>query len=308
MKVPFLATLTQAQLDDWVSEARMRVQAGQLPDYIPQLAAARRDWFAMQIQAGPGQVFVVGDPTLSFPLMSVIKPFILLYLLERLGTETVFSHVGMDPSEQPFNALTQLQADGGFPRNPMLNSGAIALAALLPGENAASCCRHFSQWLNQQANCHLTLDAAMLSSVQSLPNQRNRAIASALAESGHLATPAAPALATYEHVCCLAGTVADLAGLGMLLTASKAADVKPQHCQTVKAVMGTCGLYELSGRFAVEAGLPTKSGVSGAVLSAIPGQGAIACYSPPLDAAGNSVVGLFLIKRLSQSLNLSIFR
>jgi len=66
-------------------------------------------------------------------------------------------------------------------------------------------------------------------------------------------------------------------------------------------------LYEASGRFAVRIGLPTKSGVSGALLSVVPGQGAIACYSPTLDSAGNSIAGLFLLEQLTRTLNLSVF-
>jgi glutaminase len=66
-------------------------------------------------------------------------------------------------------------------------------------------------------------------------------------------------------------------------------------------------LYQASARFAVEVGLPTKSGVSGAILSIVPSQGVIACYSPALDGAGNSKVGLFLVQQLAQELNLSVF-
>lgn len=71
--------------------------------------------------------------------------------------------------------------------------------------------------------------------------------------------------------------------------------------------MTTCGLYEASSRFAVQMGVPTKSGVSGAVLAVVPSQGAIACYSPPLDEAGNSKAGLFLLQQLVKALNLSVF-
>jgi len=33
-----------------------------------------------------------------------------------LGTEAVFSQVGMEASDQPFNSLAQLQADRGKPQ------------------------------------------------------------------------------------------------------------------------------------------------------------------------------------------------
>ena len=80
-----------------------------------------------------------------------------------------------------------------------------------------------------------------------------------------------------------------------------------ENCRTVKALMATCGLYEASARFARRVGLPAKSGVSGALLSVIPGQGAIGCYSPPLNREGNSIGGLFLLEQIAKSLRLSVF-
>lgn len=306
MSVPSrgLAALTQTQLNAWAIQAQIHIQGGQIPDYVPLLAQASSTWFAVQIQDIKGQIYTAGDVTLSFPLMSVVKPFVLLFLLEQLG-DTVFSRVGMEPSDQPFNSLTQLQADEGRPRNPMINSGAIALASLLPGQDARSRCENLRQWLNQHSNCHLFLDEAMLSSVRSVPNERNQAIAELLAESGYLDVMET-ALDTYNHICCLSGTVADLALLGMLLVHGQGR-IKPEHCRAVNALMSTCGLYQASSRFAVQVGLPTKSGVSGAVVSVVPAQGAIACYSPALDQAGNSKAGLFLLQQLSHSLDLSVF-
>lgn len=301
VSAPGLAALTQAQLDAWVQAHH--IQGGRLPDYIPLLAQADRRWFAVQIQGINSQRQLAGDITLSFPLMSVIKPFVLLFLLEQVGAEAVFSHVGMEPSDEPFNSLKQLESDRGWPRNPMLNSGAIALASLLPGQDAQSRCKSLCQWLNQRADCNLFLDDLMLMSVRSVPNERNQAIAKLLVQAGYL--DAGEALDTYNHVCCLSGTVADLANLGMLLVCNKGAILA--HCRTVNALMTTCGLYQASGRFAVQVGLPTKSGVSGALISVVPSQGAIACYSPPLDQEGNSVAGLFLLQQLTQTLNLSVF-
>ena len=276
-----------------------------LPDYIPLLAQANPTWFAVHIQGINGQIHSTGDIHLSFPLMSVIKPFVLLFLLEQLGTEAVFERVGMEPSHEPFNSLKQLQADQGWPRNPMINSGAIALASLLPGLDARSRCESLCQWLNQRAGCQLSLDELMLSSVLSAPNERNRAIASLLARSAYV-DAAETALDTYNHICCLSGTVADLALLGTLLVRGEKSS-SPKHRRTVNALMTTCGLYQTSGCFAVEVGLPTKSGVSGAMLTVVPSQCAIACYSPALNQAGNSKACLSLLQQLTQAVDLSVF-
>lgn len=300
-----LTALTQAQLDAWVRTVRIQPQAGRLPDYIPLLATVDPSWFAVQVEWIDGQIWATGDLHRSFPLMSVIKPFVLLYLLEQLGQETVFSWVGMDPSDQPFHSLVQLATDRGFPRNPMLNSGAIALVSHLPGADGDQRCEHLRQWLNQQSGANLVLDAAMLRSVRSLRNEANRMIAHTLAQSGSI-DGIDITLDTYNQICCLSATVADLAKLGKLL-AHPQRSIAPEHQRLVNALMLTCGLYEASGRFAVQVGVPTKSGVGGALLAVIPRQGTIACYSPRLDEAGNSVAGLALLQEMAQSFNLSVF-
>lgn len=302
---PHLAALQHEQLEIWVSEARIHRNSGQLPAYIPQLAEANPDEFSLQVRAIEGQAYAMGNGDRTFPFMSVIKPFLLLYLLCELGHESVFSRVGCEPSEQPFNSLAQLQADRGWPRNPMINSGAIALASLLPGRDAIARCQTLQNWLNSQGNCRLFLDRSMLDSVYSLPNQTNREIALELAKSGYLENPEI-ALDTYNHICCLSGTIAEVANLGMLLVQGPNPAWLEAY-RTVKALMTTCGLYQASGRFAVQVGLPTKSGVSGLILSVVPQQGVIACYSPPLNATGNSVVGVLLLEKIAQALRLSVF-
>ncbi len=303
---PDLDALTPAQLDSWFAVAQQQARTGTLPDYIPALAQANPEILAIAIRTCRGNTLMRGDRTHCFPLMSVMKPFLLLYLLATQGAEAVFAQVGMDPSDRPYNALSQLQADRGFPRNPMLNSGAIALAARLPGETPPAKCLNLCEWLNQQAGSHLYLHAGILASVRSRPNVKNQALAALLAASGFLAQPAALALDTYEQICCLAGTVADLSRLGMLLV-NPPTGLDPAHCRVVSAIMSTCGLYEYSGRFAVTAGVPCKSGVSGALMAIVPGQGVIACYSPPLDANGNSVAGIWLVQALATALRLSVF-
>jgi glutaminase len=299
---PLVPSFSQSELNQWALTARQESSQGHLPTYIPRLAIAPPQAFAAEIHAVTGEVYAVGEVECQFPLMSVIKPFIFLYLLERWGTAQVLAHVGIQPSALPFNALEQLQQDGGFPRNPLINSGAIALAALLPGATPAIACGELQTWLNQQAGCELTLDQEMLASVQSVRNPRNWAIAQELHRTGHLARSVEMSLAIYEQVCCLAGTVADLARLGLLLV-NPASPLAAVHRQQVQTVMATCGLYEQSEHFMQTVGLPAKSGVSGALLALVRNGGAIACYGPPLDATGNSVAGMAFIRQVAANLN-----
>lgn len=307
MKAPTskLSSLQPEPLAAWAKEAINRAKSGQFPAYVPLLAQADREGFAVQIRAIDGQFFGFGSAEKTFPLMSVVKPFVLLYLLCELGETAVFDNVGCEPSELPFNSLNQLQTDKGKPRNPMINSGAIVLASLIPGENAVSRCQNLLEWLNERANSQLFVDELMLDSVNATPNQNNLDLALEMVESGYI-QDSEIALETYNRVCCLAGTVTDLAKLGMLLVNSGDRAIS-EHSRTVKALMATCGLYQASGRFAVRVGLPTKSGVSGAILSVIPGEGAIGCYSPPLDKEGNSIGGLFLLEQIAKALRLSVF-
>lgn len=300
-----LSNLTQAQLESLAVQARSYSQGGRLPDYIPLLAQVNPEWFAVKINCTNDESFRFGETEIPFVLMSVIKPFVLLYLLEEMGNEAVFSHVGMQPSDQPFYSMEQLEADQGWPRNPMINSGAIALASLLPGDDGFSRCENLRQWLNQRSGANLILDKAMLNSVVAAGGGRNRAIAKFMFESGFLNAPEI-AIDTYNHICCLAGNVSDLANLGMLLAQGETG-ISGENRRIVNALMMTCGLYEASGSFAVKVGLPTKSGVSGALLSVVPSAGAIACYSPALDHIGNSKAGIFFLEKFTNSLNLSLF-
>ncbi|MGA7936865.1 MAG: glutaminase [Kovacikia sp.] len=224
-----LPTLTQAQLEAWVIQAKTRAQMGRLPDYIPLLAKANPNWVAVQIQQKNGESHSAGEVEEPFTLMSVVKPLLLLFLLEQLGEEQVFAHVGLDPSNQSFHSLTQLREDRGFPRNPMINSGAIALASLLPGNDGTCCCETLRRWLNEKSGSHLSLDAQMLASVRSLNNEVNRAIAEILAKSGYLGS-IETALDTYNQICCLSGTVADLAKIGLLM-ATGTAGMKDQRTE-----------------------------------------------------------------------------
>ncbi|WP_107670560.1 glutaminase [Cyanothece sp. BG0011] len=295
-----LSDLSSKQLSDWLSEASQQTQKGKLPNYIPLLQDSKPSVLTICIITKNNYILSQGDSQIKFPLMSIIKPFLLLYLLSEFGEELIFQKVGSQPSNYSFNSLKQLQLDQGFPRNPMINSGALTLASLLPGNDGDRKCQNLQQWLNQHSQCDLFLDELMLHSVQSLPNLRNKAIIDELTKTGQINDPDIT-LDTYNKICCLSGNIIELARLGLLLVNSP--NISTKNATIVRNIMTTCGLYEASENLAKHIGFPSKSGVSGAILSIVPEQGAIACYSPPLDAQGNSVASLYLIEKIATALH-----
>ena len=55
--------------------------------------------------------------------------------------------------------------------------------------------------------------------------------------------------------------------------------------------MTTAGLYETSGDWLYDVGLPGKSGIGGGIVTVAPGKGGLGTFAPRLDEAGNSVKG-----------------
>ncbi|MDJ0659526.1 MAG: glutaminase [Crocosphaera sp.] len=295
-----LSHLSSEQLWNWLIQAHQEAKKGELPHYIPLLKQVNPSLLTLCLITKDYYTLNQGDSHITFPLMSIIKPFLLLYLLSKLGEELLFRKVGSVPSNYPFNSLEQLRLDQGFPRNPMINSGALTLASLLPGKDGDTKCQNLQQWLNQQGKSELFLDELMLESVQSLPNPRNQAILDELTRKNHIKNPEIT-LDTYNKICCLSGTIIDLAKLGLLLVNSQ--NIEQNYVSIVTKIMTACGLYEASKNLTTKIKFPSKSGVSGAILSIVPEQGAIACYSPPLDAQGNSVASLYMIEKIANYLN-----
>src|SRR6185436_5655128 len=83
--------------------------------------------------------------------------------------------------------------------------------------------------------------------------------------------------------------------------------VSPEVASHVLAVMSTGGLYETSGTWAFDVGVPAKSGVGGGIIAVVPGKFAIGTFAPPLDKAGNSVRGQVAIKQMVGSLGDNLF-
>ena len=82
---------------------------------------------------------------------------------------------------------------------------------------------------------------------------------------------------------------------------------EPQAVKNCLSLMYSCGMYDYSGKFAFEIGLPAKSGVSGCLFLVVPRKMGICIWSPRLDKYGNSVRGVEFCKALVDHKNYHIF-
>lgn len=78
---------------------------GKVATYIPELGKANPDHFGISVVTVDGQEFSVGDTQTEFTIQSICKPVAFLMALGRHGREKTLSHVGIEPSGDPFNSV-----------------------------------------------------------------------------------------------------------------------------------------------------------------------------------------------------------
>jgi glutaminase len=298
-----------------VDSAHARFQPltdGDIATYIPRLATADPNAFAVAMVSAAGDVVSAGDCDRAFSIQSLSKPFVLALILEALGPDAVRARLGVNATGMAFDSVIAIELGDTRATNPMVNAGAITAASLLPGTTPGAQWAFLARGLSRFAGRPLEVDNAVYRS-ESETNLRNRGIAALLHSYGKLGTPPDIALDTYTRQCALAVTVTDIAAMAATLANGGTNPltgepvVSPQTARQVLAVMAIAGLYQRSGDWLFDIGLPGKSGVSGGILTAAPGKGGLGAWSPPLDAAGNSVRGKAVTRHLSEALGLNLF-
>jgi glutaminase len=244
--------------------------------------------------------------------MSVAKPFVFALVCEALGDEPVRQKLGVNATGLPFNSLASVERSADGRSNPMVNAGAIAATSLAPGKDGAARWRFLSGGLSRFAGRDLTLSEEVYASA-SATNHRNRAIANLLASRRRIYCDPAEAVDLYTRQSCLMTSAEDLAIMSATLAdggvnpVTGVRVVTPAVCQHALAVMSTAGMYETSGDWLFDVGVPGKSGIGGGIVAVSPGKGGLGTFSPLLDQAGNSVRGQLAARHLSRTLGLSLF-
>jgi glutaminase len=300
---------------DLVAEAYERFKSnaeGKNSDVYPALAAVPTGLFGLCVVGTSGNLYPIGDADHEFSIMSVSKPFVFAIVCQAVGAEEARRKLGVNATGLPFNSLTAIERAGDGRTNPMVNSGAIATTSLVPGADAEARWQFIHDALSRFAGRQLVLNEEVYASAAQT-NFRNQAIARVLLAYGGIHLDPAEATDLYTRQCSLNVSAKDLAVMGATLAdggvnpLTKERVVDADSCKFTLAVMATAGLYETSGDWLYDIGLPGKSGIGGGIVAVAPGKGGLGTFAPPLDRAGNSVKGQLAARFLSEQLGLSLF-
>lgn len=288
------------------------VHSGETANYIPALQQVDKELFSIAMIDASGREFELGNTSENFTLQSVSKVLNFIVACQYHGMEHVMQYVDVEPTGDKFNSIVRLESNQNKPFNPMINAGAITVASLLPGESVNEKVESVLALLKKILKRDIEVNKEVfLSEYESA--DYNRAIAHILNANNFLACDVEVALTAYLKLCAIEMTVMDLAKVGLYITCNEEAE--QEIYRTAKALMVTCGMYNYSGRFAMEVGIPAKSGVSGCIIGCVKdgqieqlnGPIGLAVYGPAIDPIGNSVAGVEFLKRISAAYNLSIF-
>lgn len=285
---------------------------GRNSDVYPALARVPAGLFGICVVGSNGAVYPAGDADHEFTIMSVSKPFVFALICQLLGPDDVRDKLGVNSTGLPFNSLGGIERTGDGRTNPMVNSGAIAATSLVPGASLDHKWRFIQEGLSGFAGRTLTLNDEVYQSA-SETNFRNQSIARLLQSYNRIYMDPAEATDLYTKQCSLDVSAKDLAVMGATLAdggvnpVTKKRVVDSASCRYALAAMATAGLYETSGDWLFDIGLPGKSGIGGGIVTVSPGKGGLGTFAPPLDGAGNSVKGQLVARYLSDRLGMNLF-
>lgn len=284
--------------------------SGEVSTSIPALSHTAPDQFAISIATVNGKVINIGDHTKEFTIQSISKPFSYALALEQYGNDFIEEKVGMEPTGEDYDSIIKLD-DKGRPFNPMVNSGAIVVSSLINKKRCKTRVAELVNYYSSFAGRKLKIDQAVYESERHT-GEKNWAIAHLLRHFKVMNQDLVDNLELYFNQCSVKVNANDLAMMGATLANKGINPLTNKKCLSrinlrhVLSIIFTCGMYNYSGEWAFDIGLPAKSGISGGILMIVPGLMAISVYSPRLDRRGNSVRGIKVCEDLSNRLKLHI--
>lgn len=298
------------KLEYAIEKSKDYIGMGEPASYIPELLNVDSDNFAFSLVTANGDAFNFGDENIIFSIQSISKIIDLIIALTDNNPQDVYEKVGSEPTKYEFNSLVPI---GDRAANPFINAGAITTTSMIFGRDNEE---RFERILNFYQRISDFKESKLMEDVydsEMKTTDRNKAIAYYLKSKNIFTANPDEVLELYIKSCSISSDIEGLATMGAVL-ANKGYAVKNRDMlvpesivQIVVSQMASCGMYENSGDYLMNVGIPSKSGVSGAIVGVVPGVCGLAVYSPRLDKTGNSVRGKELFKIISQDLGLNIF-
>jgi glutaminase len=285
-------------------------------------------WFGIALATVDGRIYAVGDAERAFPIQSTAKIFSYGLVLDDHGAKAILQRVGVNATGLPYDSLIASEVRVRHHQNPMVSAGAISAMALVKGSSEADKWQRVQKAFADYAGMPLPLSAEIFD-YEIGNNTHSLALAYALLTRKLLWTPCDEraddcfqnptaeqvnaVIARYLKSTSQQVTARRLALMGATLAnggvnpRTQRRAVRRENVPYILSAMVTAGMYDASGQWLSEVGLPAKSGVSGNIVAVVPNRMAIAVYSPPLDARGNSVRGIEVINDLARRWSLHLF-
>eukprot|EP01117_Protostelium_nocturnum_P014348 TRINITY_DN5455_c0_g1_i2.p1 TRINITY_DN5455_c0_g1~~TRINITY_DN5455_c0_g1_i2.p1 ORF type:complete len:478 (-),score=164.88 TRINITY_DN5455_c0_g1_i2:199-1602(-) len=297
-----------------VFEQTRPTRGGKNASYIQELEKVDPELFAVSFRTIEGHSFSLGDHSVQFSMQSASKPLVYSMACEELGGEEVHRWVGCEPSGARFNAFTLNDANKPF--NPFVNTGSILLCSLIErgvgnAERYDLCLKHMQK---MAGGAKINFSNTIFLSERDTAD-RNKALAYFMSEQGAFpkGTDITSVLDFYFQCCSMEVDVKVMANIASTIANGGVSPItqervlSPETVRSLLILLFSCGMYDYSGAWAFEVGLPAKSGVSGVIMVTIPNLLGFAIYSPPLDFRGNSVRGVEFCTRLNERFNFHLF-
>lgn len=287
------------------------VKEGKNADYIKELATVDSKIFGIALVTTDGTVYTKGDVASMVSIQSVSKAFVAAQVIEEMGHQAMQDKIGVDATGEVFNSIVAVERMRGKEINPLVNPGAIAATSLVAGKDSAAIWKSILMKQSDFAGRQLSLNMPVyirsrreitceirLSHICCLPMEGCILILSRL----RISIPSNVPNVSAKDLATMGATLAN----GGVNPVSKKKVVSPETVMYTLPIMATAGLYDDSGIWYYNSGLPAKSGVGGGIVAVCQGKFGIGVVSP-LDAAGNSVKAQMVIKYVVEKLGVNPF-
>ena len=290
------------------------VDEGKLVDYIPILKDADKTAMGVCLIDKDGRVYEAGKSREKFAIMSIVKVILFEIVLENYEIEEIKKYIGFKGSSKPYDSILDLEMENGKPVNPFINSGAIMSSYLIFKkfkEKSIDVLFEKAKILTDNEDIDY---ARELFKIAGKGGDNNLALTYILKKHGSIdkETKIEDVLYIYNLACCLMVNTRDLAVLASIISRNGIGldgkrVMEEDHARILRTLMSICGTYDYSGDFAINIGIPAKSGVGGGIMAATNKDIGLCTFCPGLDSSGNSVAGVKMLEMISRELKLGYY-